>query len=162
MFVTDAELQLTDKDSTREVNVNDFYQGYKSFDLQKGELLTQVRIPLPDDGEILKLYKVSRRKDLDISTFTGAIRMKLSGDTIENVAIAYGAVGPVVLRLPQTEKFLTGRTLDLETMRLAGDLAVDEITPISDVRGGDEYRFQLARNVLLKFFHEVQPAGAVA
>jgi xanthine dehydrogenase small subunit len=162
MFVADAELQLTSSSDIRKVNINDFYQGYKKFDLQPGELLTQVRIPLPEDDEVLKLYKISRRRDMDISTFTGAIKMKLSGDTIESASIAYGAVGPVVLRLPKTEAFLVGRNLDLETMQLAGDIAVKEITPITDVRGGGEYRFQLARNVLLKFLHQVRPAGAIA
>ena len=153
---------MTSSSGTREVNINDFYQGYKKFDLQPGELLTQVRIPLPVDNEVLKLYKISRRRDMDISTFTGAIKVKLNGDAIESATIAYGAVGPVVLRLPKTEAFLAGRNLDLETMQLAGDIAVKEITPISDVRGGDEYRSQLARNVLLKFLHEVRPAGAIA
>ena len=162
MLVTDAELQLTYKDGSREININDFYKGYKNFDLNPGELLTQIRIPMPTADETLKLYKVSRRKDMDISTFTAAIRMKLDGDKIQETSIAYGAVGPTVLRLPKTETFLTGKNFDIETMKLAGDIAVDEITPISDVRGGDDYRFQLSRNILLKFFHEVQAEGALA
>lgn len=162
MFVSEAELQLRGKDGSRDVNINDFYQGYKKFDLQPDELLTQVRIPLPDDDEKLRLYKISRRKDLDISSFTAAIKIKLAGDKIESAAIAYGAVGPVVLRLPKTESFLVGKELDFETMTAAGEIAVGEITPISDVRGGDDYRFQLARNVLLKFVHEVRPEGAIA
>jgi xanthine dehydrogenase small subunit len=41
-------------------------------------------------------------------------------------------------------------------MRLAGDVAVAEITPISDVRGAADYRFQLTRNILLRFFYETQ------
>ena len=162
MFVSDAELQLRDRKGTREVNINDFYQGYKKFDLKRGELLSQVRIPLPEDDEELRLYKISRRQDLDISSFTGAIKMKLSGSKIQSTAIAYGAVGPVVLRLPKTEAFLVGKELDNKTMVAAGNIAVGEITPITDVRGGDEYRFQLARNVLLKFLHEVRPEGAIA
>jgi xanthine dehydrogenase small subunit len=162
MFVSDAELQLRDKNGTREVNINDFYQGYKKFDLKPGELLSQVRIPLPEEDEELRLYKISRRQDMDISTFTAAIKMKLSGSTIQSAAIAYGAVGPVVLRLPKTESFLAGKELDQETMTAAGEIAVSEITPITDVRGGDEYRFQLARSVLLKFLHEVRPEGVLA
>ena len=162
MFVSDAELQLSGKSGTREVNINDFYQGYKKFDLRPGELLSQVRIPLPEDDEELRLYKISRRQDLDISSFTGAIKMKLSGSKIQSAAIAYGAVGPVVLRLPKTEAFLVGKELNNKTIVAAGDIAVGEITPITDVRGGDEYRFQLARNVLLKFLHEVRPEGAIA
>jgi xanthine dehydrogenase small subunit len=162
MFVADAELQLMGKSGSREVNINDFYQGYKKFDMQPGEILTGVRIPLPTSDETLRLYKISRRKDLDISTFTGAIRMKIDGDKIASASIAYGAVGPVVLRLPKTESFLVGKELNMKTMQQAGDIAVNEITPITDVRGGDQYRFQLARNVLLKFLHEVRPEGALA
>ena len=36
------------------------------------ELITCVIIPLPSKNDIFKLYKVSRRKDLDISAFTAA------------------------------------------------------------------------------------------
>ena len=100
---------------------------------------------------MLRLYKVSRRRDLDISTFTAAILISTDGDQIKSASIAYGAVGPVVLRLPKTEAFLVGRTLDEATMTAAGDIAVGEITPLSDVRGGKDFRLQLAKNVLLKF-----------
>ncbi|KAA1259528.1 Nicotinate dehydrogenase FAD-subunit [Rubripirellula obstinata] len=161
-FVCDAELELTSKSGTRVVNINDFYLGYKQLDLHPGELLTGVNIPLPGHDTDLRLYKVSRRRDMDISTFTAAICIERSGDTIAEARIAYGAVGPVVLRLKQTETFLQGRTFDLETMQAAGEIAVKEITPISDVRGGQDFRLQLAKNVLVKFYHEMMTEGAIA
>ena len=156
LHVMDAMLELRSAGGTRQVNINDFYKGYKKFDLRPGELITKIRIPLPADDELLRLYKVSRRRDLDIATFTAAIRMRLDGESIAEVAIALGAVGPTVIRARKTEAFLRGRLLDEETMRLAGDVAVAEITPISDVRGAADYRYQLTRNILLKFFHETQ------
>ena len=156
LHVMEAMLELRSAGGTRQVNINDFYKGYKKFDLRPGELITTIRIPLPAEDELLRLYKVSRRRDLDISTFTAAIRMRLDGESIADAAIALGAVGPTVIRARKTEAFLRGRTLDEETMRLAGDVAVAEITPISDVRGAADYRFQLTRNILLKFFHETQ------
>jgi xanthine dehydrogenase small subunit len=158
LFVTEAEVELTSAAGRRWVNINSFYTGYKQFDLRPDELLTRVRIPLPANDELLRLYKVSRRKDLDISTFTGAIRIKLDGETISSAAIAFGAVGPVVLRLRRTEEFLRGQAFSEETMQAAGDLAVQEITPIGDVRGSKDYRNQLAKNVFLKFYHEHQLA----
>lgn len=151
LSVCEAELTLASNDGTRTVNINGFYSGYKQFDLKPGELLTHVRIPLPDPAATLRLYKVSRRHDMDISTFTAAILIATDGDQIKSARIAYGAVGPVVLRLPKTEAFLAGRTLDEATMIAAGDIAVGEITPLSDVRGGKDFRLQLAKNVLLKF-----------
>ncbi|HEY2761104.1 MAG TPA: FAD binding domain-containing protein [Pirellulales bacterium] len=160
LFVMEAELELAGPAGRRRLNINDFYQGYKKFDLRSDELLAAVHIPLPHSGDLLRLYKVSRRRDLDISTFTAAIRLQLSGETIAHAAIAYGAVGPTVLRLRRTEEFLQGAPFIEETMRAAGDIAIAEITPIGDVRGSQDYRYQLARNVLLKFFHEQQPAFA--
>jgi xanthine dehydrogenase small subunit len=156
LHVMEARLELRSVAGSREVNINDFYKSYKKFDLRPDELITRVRIPLPAADEHLRLYKVSRRHDLDIATFTAAIRLRLSGDTITDASIAFGAVGPTVIRARQTESFLRGRPLDEETMRAAGDVAIAEITPISDVRGAADYRFQLTRNVLLKFFHETQ------
>jgi xanthine dehydrogenase small subunit len=156
LYVMDAMVELQSTDGTRSVPVTEFYKGYKQLDLRPGELITRVRIPLPDEGELLRLYKVSRRRDLDIASFTAAIRMRLDGETIENAAIAFGAVGPTVIRAGKTESFLRGRQLDEDTMRAAGDIAVEETSPISDVRGAAEYRFQLTRNILLKFYYESQ------
>jgi xanthine dehydrogenase small subunit len=117
-------------------------------------------VPLPAACELLRLYKVSRRRDLDIASFTAAIRVRLEGDTISDAAIAFGAVGPTVIRARKTEEFLRGRALDEETMREAGDVAIAEITPISDVRGAADYRYQLTRNILLKFYFETQNAAS--
>jgi|GEM_PF-15291 len=162
LYVTEAMLELSRTDERgmihqREVNINDFYLGYKSLDLQPGELITQVRVPLPEEDEALRLYKVSRRRDLDIASFTAAIRMRIDRGTIATCALALGAVGPTVVRPRQTEAFLRGKRLTVETMRAAGEVAVGEITPISDVRGSAAYRKQLTRNIVLKFFHELVP-----
>ncbi len=156
LMVMETELELVGSSGRRQVSINNFYQGYKRFDLRSDELLASVRIPLPSSDDLLRLYKVSRRRDLDIATFTAAIRLRLDGDTITDAALAYGAVGPTVIRLRQTEQFLQGKPFREETMQAAGDVAIEEITPISDVRGSADYRYQLARNVLLKFWQEQQ------
>jgi xanthine dehydrogenase small subunit len=156
LFVMDAVLELASSDDMRTVPITEFYKGYKKFDLRPGELIRRVRVPLPSGDDVLKLYKVSRRRDLDIATFTAGLRLRLEGETIADAAVAFGAVGPVVIRARQTESFLRGRTLDEATMRQAGEVAVREVTPISDVRGAADYRFQLTRNVMLKFYYETQ------
>ena len=156
LFVCDAELTIAGSSGNRTVNINDFYKGYKQMDLAKGELLTSIRVPLPPSNRNLRLYKISRRRDLDISTFTAAIWIELDGEQIADAGIAYGAVGPTVLRLKKTEEYLRGKSFTIETMTAAGDIAVKEITPITDVRGRSEYRLQLARNVLKKYYYQEQ------
>jgi xanthine dehydrogenase small subunit len=150
LFVAGAELELNG--GARTIPIDRFYLGYRKFDLQPDEIITRVRIGIVHDT--LKLYKVSRRKDLDISAFTAAIRLAMTGDRIDRAAIAYGGVAPTVIRLPRTEAFLAGKSATLDTFEHAGRIARDEIKPISDVRGSADYRLQLAENIMSKFWVE--------
>jgi xanthine dehydrogenase small subunit len=154
LFVTDAALELTGLHGTRTVGIRDFYLGYKKLDLRQDEIITRIRIPLRRDGELLKLYKISKRSHLDISSFTAAMLLRRTDGRIESMRIAYGGVGPVVLRLRRTEEFLAGRPFALETFAAAGEIAREEVTPISDVRGSAEFRLQLAENILSRFYYE--------
>src|SRR5690606_11921842 len=104
----------------------------------------------------LRLYKVSKRRDLDISTVTLAFWLEVEGALCTAARIAAGGVGPTVVRLPRSEESLVGRPLTLEAMLTAGRIARDEITPISDVRGGVGYRLQLVENLFAKCWHEVR------
>ena len=135
LIVLGASVDIAGVNGSRMVPIGEFYAGYRKTVLQPDELLTQVGIPIPARDEIFKLYKVSRRKDLDIASFGAAIWMKLGGaGAIADVRIAYGGVGPTVLRLPKTESFLTGKTFTEPTLKQAGTLAASEVAPISDVR----------------------------
>jgi len=154
LFVLEATLCLASAEATREVPIGSFFRGYKSLDLAADELLVRIRIPLPAADQVLRLVKVARRRDLDISGFTAAILMRRRGERISDARIAYGGVGPTVLRLGATEAFLAGRPFTEETFRLAGERAAAEIRPQTDVRGTAGYRRQLARGVLLRFFHQ--------
>jgi xanthine dehydrogenase small subunit len=163
LFVVGAELELAGPNGTRRIDINSFYHGYKKFDLKPDELIAKIHIPLPTAAQTLKLYKVSRRRDLDISTFTAAVLVEFdeTGEAIQTARIAYGGVAPVVLRLPKTEAFLAGKPLEGLVMREAGAIARTEITPISDVRGSADFRLQLAENILAKFYFDCAPKAAV-
>jgi xanthine dehydrogenase small subunit len=160
-FVAEAVLELVSPRGTRQVPIDQFYRGYKQMDMAADELLVRIRMPLVPSGDMLRLIKVSRRRDLDISTFTAALRIRTAGDTITSARVAYGGVGPTVVRMHQTEAALVGHAFTKETFERAGDAAVAEITPLTDVRGSADYRRQLARNVLLKFFQEQRGSGAL-
>jgi xanthine dehydrogenase small subunit len=160
LYVMDASVELRSIHGKRSVPITELYRGYKQLDFRPGELIARVRIPLPAADELLRLYKVSRRRDLDIASFTAAVRLRLEDGTIADAAIAFGAVGPTVIRARRTEQFLHGRMLDENTMQQAGEVAAAEISPISDVRGSAGYRYQLTRNILLKVYHESQPIAA--
>jgi xanthine dehydrogenase small subunit len=158
LLISEAELAVAGPAGRRLVKVEGFYRGPKQTTLGPAELITRVDIPLPGAHEQVKLYKISKRKEIDTSTFRAGIRIAQRGGRIRSAAIAYSGVGPTVRRLRETEGFLTGRPFSLTTFCEAGKRARAEVEPISDVRGSSRYRLQLAESILVKFFHEVSGA----
>ncbi len=158
LLVMQAELEVAGPGGMRRVQVDGFHMGPRQTSLAPEELITRVIIPLPAANELVKLYKISKRKEIDTSTFRAAIRIEERGGLIRAAAIAFSGVGPTAVRLPRTESFLVGQPFSEPTFRRAGELARSEVEPISDVRGSSEYRLRLAENVLLKFFHETSVA----
>ncbi|MDW8262574.1 MAG: FAD binding domain-containing protein [Phycisphaerales bacterium] len=155
LFVLQAQVVLAGPDRRRCLDINDFYTGYRRTGMQPDELIERVIIPLPRPDEILRLYKVSRRKDLDISTFSAAVWLRLRQGVIVDIRLAFGGVGPVVIRLRKTEAALRGRRLSGETLQAVQPIVRGEISPISDVRGSAEYRNLLAANILRKMHAEL-------
>jgi xanthine dehydrogenase small subunit len=155
LFVLNAEVELTGRNGARRVNMNDFYTGYRKTVMQPDELITRVFMALPKTDEQFRLYKISKRHDLDISTFTAAFWMSRSNGVIGEIRIAYGGCGPMIIRMRKTEEQLRGKPLNEAEIELAAEIARGEITPISDVRGDAEFRYQLAENVLRKFFADI-------
>ena len=154
-FVLDAEVELGGPSgATRRVNINDFYTGYRKNVMAADEVIVRLHVPRPADGDVFKLYKVSKRKDLDISTFSAAIGLRLDGDEITDARLAYGGVAATVVRLPRTEAALRGRPATEATFDAAAAVAESEVKPISDVRGSADYRRRLAGNVLRRFYLE--------
>ncbi len=160
LFALDSRLRLASTNGNRWVPINKFYTGYKKNVMQPGELLTHVELPIPKDAEILKLYKISRRRDMDISTFTAAIAIELKHDsvsrlkTVSSVRVALGGVGPLVMRASKTEDFLLGREWCESVATEAGAIAATEVAPITDVRGSEKYRRTLTKNIFQRFFFE--------
>jgi xanthine dehydrogenase small subunit len=155
LFILNADIELSGIRSSRWVNINDFYTGYKKTVASDDELISRIRIPRLAHGEVLKVFKISKRRDLDISTFSAAIWMKLSGRNVEDVRIAFGGVGPKITRLPRTEAHLKGQAISIDVFDSAGTMAVAEISPISDVRGSVEYRNKLAANIFRKLYYSL-------
>ncbi len=150
-----ADIELTGTGGSRSIAIGQFYSGYRQTVSRPDELLTSVRIPLPDVAQMLKLYKVSRRKDLDISAFSAAIYLDRPDRIIQDIRIIFGGVAPTALRLVQTESVLRGHRPTFELFEHAASIATQEVSPISDVRGSAEYRRTLAGNILLKYWHEM-------
>ena len=154
LFVLGAKLVLASSAGERTVDINHFYTGYKKFDMQPNEILTRILLLLPKEGFLLGLYKVSKRRDLDISTVNLAVHLRVDAGKISEVHLAAGGVAATVVRLRSAEKALLHQPFTEATFAEAGTIAAAEIQPLGDVRGSAAFRRLLVRNLFLKFFQE--------
>lgn len=149
MLVMDATVELRSLRGTRTLLLSEFLVGPRSVDCRPDELLIRIRLPLPTAQESLHLEKVSRRKDVDIATVTLAVLLHVEGATVHHASIAVGGAGPIVKRLAITERFLCSEPDSLQRSREAASIAAGELAPRSDVRGSEQYRNHVVRNLLI-------------
>jgi xanthine dehydrogenase small subunit len=150
-----AELTLVSKRGERITGMEEFIKGYRSTDLQADELISSVRIPFPAPDAIIRFYKVSKRKDLDISTVSACFRIQKNSDgRITDLILAYGGMAECTRRATKTEMALLGKEWNEETVEKACAYITHDFEPISDARSGKEFRSLVAGNLLLKFYHD--------
>ena len=145
MFLAlNARLQLTDGISKRTVALRDFYKGYKILDKTNDEIIREISFQLPGKNDLFNFEKVCKRTHLDIASVNSAAYFNLEGDRKTSIAISAGGVGPVPMYLAATSSFLTENFKAAasyeELQEEAINLALSEISPISDARGSKEYK----------------------
>lgn len=162
LMALDADVVLQNASGTRTMKVTEFITGYRTTDLQADELITGVIIPPTPPHRTVKSYKISKRKDLDISTVSGGFWLDLSQDgRIQDIGLVYGGMAAMTKRAKKAEQYLLGKEWTRENVEAAMDQVEAEFTPISDARSGKEGRRIMARNLLLKFWADTaipQPA----
>jgi len=153
----DATVVLADGKKTRILPLRDLFLDYKVLDIAAGEMISEIRFPVPAEGTRFHFEKVARRAHMDIAGVNSAIRVRAAGDRIVEAHVSAGSVAPVPLYLRKTSAFLPGRPVSAATAREAAALAASEISPISDVRGSAEYKRALLPRLVLAHFLALFP-----
>lgn len=153
LMVADTQVVLLSEEGETKVKLNDFYIGYKKLKMNDDEFISYLEIPKTKHN--FKLYKVSIRKDLDISAVTFAAKYEIENNKIKSLSIAVGGVAATVIRMTDIENQLIGKEFKRANFENAAEQLAASIHPLSDVRGSSDYRKLVARNLMLKFFDEV-------
>lgn len=159
LLVLDAELEIINSkgDSRREL-LTHFYRDYKKTTLRADEYLARICIARAQLTLPLKLFKISKRYEDDISAVMGAFCW--SGQTTNEFKIAFGGMAAIPKRASVTEQFLTNTNwymagaVDEAILAQACDLLCSEFSPLSDVRASAAYRMAMACNLLKKACYE--------
>jgi len=153
LLVLDAEVELAScggdgGPNLRRIPLADFFTGPGSTVREKNELIRAVVIPPQPAGMRFASHKPGTRPAMVCATASAGMGLLMDGDRVSDVRVSFGALADRPIRGPQTEEALRGQTLDEKTLERAAEAARREVSPISDVRGSEAYRRELASSLV--------------
>ena len=149
-----ASLTLRTGGRKRTIPVEDFFIEYGKQDRREGDFVESLFIPKLEKDEHFAAYKISKRRDEDISSVCGAFRINVKNGVVSEAIIAFGGMAGTPKRAGNVEKALVGRPWNLETVQQAKQSFDVDYTPLTDWRASAEYRALTACNLLERFWRE--------
>ncbi len=136
LVALEAEMRIRSSGGERRVAAEDFFVG-PDIDiehmtvLERGDILTAIRIPDTWVGALFYFEKIADRGAFDFPLVNVASAMVLKDGVIERVRVVCGGVQCVPMRLEVVEAVLTGEKLDEEIAEIAGQSAVRGARPLN-------------------------------
>jgi xanthine dehydrogenase YagS FAD-binding subunit len=112
--------------------------------LQEGEILREIRIPLPKNGAKSTYYKMRERSTWDFALVSAAVNGILSEGTFREISIIMGGVAPIPWRLKKAEDYIKGKKVTEEVIRQGAKEALEDARPLQD----NAYKLDLVEAVL--------------
>lgn len=151
-----AGVMLMSLRGARELPLESLYTGYRSNVMATDEVLVKLVIPRPQAHEFLRVYKVSKRLEDDISAVCLAVQLHLIDGVVIQAAIGVGGVAATPVRARQTEAVLQGQVWSQALLAQAMATLRQEFQPISDMRATSGYRTKVLGNLLQRLWLESQ------
>ena len=139
MLALDASFVLRGANGERIVKADGYFLGLYSTLAEPGEILTQIRIPIPAAGSGWS-YQKFKRKTGDFATAATAVLLQMNGSSVAKVNIALTNVGPTPLKARAAEAYLTGKAVNEASLDEAARLAMSICEPSPDQRGDAAYK----------------------
>jgi xanthine dehydrogenase small subunit len=145
-----AHLVLASVEGEREVELADYFTGYRKSVRQDRELIRAIRIPLPL-ARMTAFHKIAKRRFDDISSVAVGFAIDHDdGGIVRRARIGLGGVAATPLRATATEAALIAKPWSHETVAAAAEILGAEGTPMNDHRASTRYRAAMLRSSLLK------------
>ncbi|TWX71167.1 xanthine dehydrogenase small subunit [Colwellia sp. C1TZA3] len=151
-----ATMTLQRGDSERKIALEDFFIAYKKTVLNEAEFIKNIYIPKAKAGQLLKVYKISKRIDDDISAVLAAFFIELNDNVVTNIRIAFGGMAGIPMRAKHCEAALLNKTFNKASITAAQQALTQDFQPMSDVRASDKYRMKVGQNLIEKCYLELQ------
>jgi aerobic carbon-monoxide dehydrogenase medium subunit len=142
MLALDASFVIKGPGGERVVKADGFFLGLYSTLLEPGDILTQIRIPVPPAGTGWSYTKL-KRKTGDFATAATAVLLQMRGANVLKAGIALTNAGATPLKASAAEAFLAGKPLNDANLDEAARLAVSICDPAPDQRGDAAYKLAM-------------------
>jgi xanthine dehydrogenase small subunit len=149
-----ATLTLRRGDARRTIPLESFFLRYGVQDRAPDEFVESLQVPRPSAETIVRIVKLSKRFDSDISAVCGAFAITVEQGRVTAARIAYGGMAGTPARAPACEAALIGKPWSDTTIEAAAQALAGDYTPLSDARGSSAYRLTVAANLLRRLWVE--------
>ena len=151
-----ANVVLMSIRGSREMPLEQLYTGYRQNVMAPDEVLAWINVPKPAPQEFLRIYKISKRFDDDISALCLAINLQIDNGIVTKASIGVGGVAATPVRAIKTEAACARKDWSKATIDHLKTVLRAEFLPISDMRASSAYRTQVLGNLLERFWLESQ------
>jgi carbon-monoxide dehydrogenase medium subunit len=154
MVALQAEVVATGQRGERVIPIDSFFVTLFATDLQHDEIISEIRIPLPQPRSGGAYFKLERKVG-DFATAAAAAQLTVDQQGIcRRAGIGLTNVGPTPIKAGKAEAFLLGKPVNEANIAQAAQLAAEDAQPSSDLRGPAEYKKglvkELTRRALLR------------
>jgi len=154
LLALDASVGIAGLSGRRAMPLASFFTGYRRTRLERGEILTHVDIPKPLPSRI-RFYKIAKRRLDDISTVAAAMAVDVDGSgRVRRARFAFGGVAATPVRLTDAEAACEGQPWNESAVARVQDVIDRTVTPLSDHRGSKEFRLEVTKSLVEKFYWE--------
>ena len=152
LYAFDAAVELQSLETTRFAAIGDFITGPGKTGLRPDEVVVSLRVPLWNPT-VWRYRKVGTRKANALTKVSFAGFADIDDGRVTRAALAFGAVGPTVIRARLLETELTGAAAAQLKSGLPRflELCYKAVSPIDDQRSTAAYRRNVAANLLEGF-----------
>ena len=156
LMALDAQIELRKGERVRRMLLQDFYVDYMKNQLESGEFVQGLAVPLAAMQRQVRAYKISKRFDCDISALCAGFAIELEGELVKSIRLAFGGMAATVKRAAGAEVALLGKPFNAENVKVAQAALAQDFKPMSDMRASADYRLKVAQNLIQRLWLETR------
>lgn len=156
LWALGASVTLKSTSGERVIPLPEFYTGFRETAMRSDEILTDISFNPLSENERGVFLKLGLRRAQAISVINICVVLAFEEEVITEARIALGSVAPTIIRVPESETYLCGKTLSDDVIRQTAVSVSQHPAPIDDVRGTAIYRTEMLKMLTARALRQLR------